>query len=82
VPTNKLFLVEHFGHTQQGERRTWGRCGVPIADWLDALHARSTAAREVSFSGYVSFAWMYNQMRTRPDDLLRCCDTYHAAHLP
>jgi hypothetical protein len=82
VPPSKLLLSEHFGHTQQGERRTWGRCGVPLKDWLAALEARSAAARDVGFGGYVSFAWMYNQMRALPADLLRCCDVYDAAQLP
>jgi hypothetical protein len=82
VPASKLILAEHFGHTQQGQRRTWGRCGVPFNDWLKALKARSAAAGDVEFGGYASFAWMYNQMRTLPADLVRCCDVYDAAELP
>jgi hypothetical protein len=82
VPAGKLLLAEHFGHTQQGERRTWGRCGVRLEDWLAGLEARSAAARSVGFGGYVSFAWMYNQMQARPADLVRCCDVYNAVTLP
>jgi hypothetical protein len=82
VPARKLLLAEHFGHTQFGERRTWGRCGVRLEDWVAALEARSAGARDVGFGGYVSFAWMYNQMRSPRADLLRCCDVYDAARLP
>ena len=82
VPANKLLVVEHFGHTRQGERRTWGRCGVRMDNWVAAIEARSAAARDVKFGGYVSFAWMYNQMGAPETDLLRCCEAYDAANLP
>jgi hypothetical protein len=82
VPARKLILAEHFGHTQRGERRTWGRCGVELNDWLAALKARSAAARDVGFGGFASFAWMYNQMHALPADLVRCCDVYDSARLP
>jgi hypothetical protein len=82
VPARKLILAEHFGHTQRGERRTWGRCGVEMNDWLAALEVRSAATRDVGFGGFASFAWMYNQMGALPADLVRCCDVYASAQLP
>jgi hypothetical protein len=82
VPGNRIFLVEHFGHTRQGKLRKWGRCGVSMDDWLTAIRVRSAAAKAVQFGGFVSFAWMYNQMNASESDLLRCCDAYLAANLP
>jgi len=82
VPRRRLFIAEHFGHTQHGPRRNWGRCGISQKNWLAAIEARSTAARDVGFAGYVSFAWMYNQMQAPRPHLLRCCKTYADARLP
>jgi hypothetical protein len=82
VPRRKLFIAEHFGHTQHGPRRNWGRCGIPEGDWVAAIEARSKAARDARFAGYVSFAWMYNQMQAPRPHLVRCCSTYADARLP
>jgi hypothetical protein len=82
VPESRLFLTEHFGHTKQVRDIRRGRCSLPLPDWLDAIDVRAAAARKVGFGGFVSFAWMYNQMKAPEEALLQCTDRYLAARLP
>lgn len=80
VPSTKLYLVEHFGQTVTNTG--WGRSGCSYAGWDNAINARSTAAHNVGFPGFVSFAWAKNAMLVSDTDLLHFEDTYRAKTLP
>lgn len=80
VPSSKIFLVEHFGQTLTNTG--WGRSGVSYAGWDNAINVRSTAAKNVGFAGFVSYAWGKNAMLTSDTDLIHFEDTYRAKPLP
>jgi hypothetical protein len=80
VPAAKIYLVEHFGQTVWNTG--WGRSGVSYAGWDNAINARSTAARNVGFAGFVSYAWAKNAMLASDADLIHFENTYTAKTLP
>lgn len=80
VPLSKLYLVEHFANTTTGTGR--GRSGVSYAGWDNAINARSTAAHNIGFAGFVSYAWGFDQMLVPDADLLHFEDTYRSKLLP
>ena len=55
VPASKLFLVEHFGWT--ASTASWGRASVLENEWHAAIAARTQAARNVGFAGFVGYGW-------------------------
>lgn len=80
VPLERLFLVEHFGGTAKGA--TWGRAGVGVPGWKNAIHARAKAARKIGFAGFVSYSWAGNQMHDPDATRLSFEDTYASEVLP
>jgi hypothetical protein len=80
VSSAKLYLVEHFGQTVTNTG--WGRSGVSYAGWDNAINTRSTAAHNVGFAGFISFAWAKNAMLASDTDLIHFEDTYRAKTLP
>ncbi|MDB6122903.1 MAG: hypothetical protein JWQ71_1896 [Pedosphaera sp.] len=80
VPLSQLYLVEHFGQTTTNTGR--GRSGVSLAGWDNAINARSTAAHNIGFAGFVSFAWEFNQMLDTDANILHFEDTYRNKVLP
>lgn len=80
VPSGKIYLVEHFGQTEWDTG--WGRSGVSYAGWDNAINARCTAARNVGFAGFVSYAWAKNAMKVSDEDLIHFESTYTAKTLP
>lgn len=80
VPLSKLFLVEHFGQTMKDTN--WGRSGVSTAGWHNAIEARSKAASQLGFAGFVSYGWGSNLMHVAPSERLSFIDTYSAQTLP
>jgi hypothetical protein len=80
VPASQIYLVEHFGQTIANTG--WGRSGCSYAGWDNAINARSTAARNVDFAGFVSFAWAKNAMQVSDADLIHFEQTYTAKTLP
>jgi hypothetical protein len=86
VPATKLYLIEHFGQTTatlpDGTPVTWGRLLVSYAGWDNAINARSTAAHNVGFAGFVSFGWDKNAMLVSDTDMIHFEDTYRAKVLP
>jgi hypothetical protein len=80
VPATKLFLGEDFQQTLAGTG--WGRDGVTADEWDQAIIARSTAARNVQFAGFISFAWGKNNMSATDAEMTRFEDTYAAQELP
>lgn len=79
VPAEKIILGEDF---QQTSGTGWGRDGVTYDEWDQAIIARSTAARNVQFAGFISFAWGKNNMNATDDELMHFEDTYAAQALP
>jgi hypothetical protein len=86
VPKSRLMLAEHFGQTStnlaDGTTVTWGRNNVSYADWDNAINARSVAARNVGYPGFLSYAWYSDTMLTPDADLLHFEDTYTSNSLP
>ncbi len=80
IPASRLMLVEHFGNTAKGTK--WGRAGVGDAGWRNAIRARSRAAREVGFAGFLSYSWASNQMEDTWQDRLGHIDAYAGQILP
>lgn len=80
VPLNRLVLVEHFGQTTPD--KTWGRAGVSVAGWHNAIEARSAAAHQIDFAGYVSYAWSWNLMHETDDNRFDFMETYVQQVLP
>jgi hypothetical protein len=80
VPSSKIYLVEHFGQTVSNTG--WGRSGCSYGGWDNAINVRSTAAHNVGFAGFLSYAWAKNAMLTSDVDLLHFEDTYRAKTLP
>ncbi len=80
VPKSRLFLFEHFGNTTAGTN--WGRSGVSAAGWNNAIKARSQAAHNLGFAGFVSYGWGGNAMHAPESDRLGFMDTYAAQTVP
>ncbi len=80
VSTTKLYLVEHFGQTVTDTG--WGRSGCSYVGWDNAINARSTAAHNVGFAGFCSYAWAKNAMLVSDTDLIHFENTYTAKTLP
>lgn len=80
VAWNRLFLGEDFAQTVAGTG--YGRSGVAAAEWDAAVIARSTAARNVGFAGFLSYAWGKNNMGAPDSDLTHFEDIYAAQTLP
>jgi hypothetical protein len=80
VPLDRLYLVEHFGGTEKGIG--WGRGGVGIPGWKNAIHARAKAAHAIGFAGFVSYAWGTNHMHDTDTVRLSFEDTYASETLP
>ena len=63
VPARRLFLTEHFGNTKRGgSGGPRGRWGIAPDTWHSVIEARCAAATASGFAGYVTYAWMYNQI--------------------
>jgi hypothetical protein len=82
VPLDRLFLVEHFGNSVDDGTNNWGRLGVSAAGWKNAIVARSTAARNLGFAGFVSYGWAQNGMQESSANRIDFEDTYAAQVLP
>jgi hypothetical protein len=80
VPWDRLILAEDFAQSTAGNG--WGRDGVDAAAWDAAITARSTAAHNLHFAGFISYAWSGNQMQASEADLVHFEQTYRAATLP
>ncbi len=80
VPKNRLFLFEHFANTDASVG--YGRGGVSVAGWHNAIKARAIAAKNVGFAGFVSYAWGGNAMHAPEADRLAFMDTYNQQQLP
>lgn len=80
VPAERLFLVEHFGQTTAD--KSWGRAGVSVAGWHNAIKARAEAAAQLGLPGFVSYAWSWNLMHAGDADRLDFMATYAAQDLP
>ncbi len=80
VSTTKMYLVEHFGQTVSNTG--WGRSGASYAGWDNAINARSTAAKNCAFAGFISYAWAKNAMLASDTDLIHFENTYTAKTLP
>jgi hypothetical protein len=77
VPTNRLFLTEHFGQTTGAGKGPRGRWGLqPDKEWRRTIEVRCGGAGDVRFAGYVTYAWMYNQMNRPSGQLVRFSKTY------
>ena len=80
VARARLMLGEHFGQTTTGT--TWGRSGVTSNEWNQAIAARSQAAKNVAFPGFLTYAWSKNAMLVSDPELLNFEDTYRTNLLP
>ncbi len=80
VPRQRLMLAEHFGHTLAGTG--WGRSGVSSNAWDQAIIARSQAALNLAFSGYLTYGWGGNAMGVSVDEMVHFEDTYRQFPLP
>lgn len=76
IPAARLFLTEHFAQTAGTGPGPRGRWGISPGDWVETIRARCEAAGSVRFSGYVTYAWMYNQMQASEAELIRFTDAY------
>ena len=59
VPSDRIFLIEHFGHTKNDQ---FGRAGIKGTDWARLIEHRAAAARRVGFKGFISYGWGGNDM--------------------
>jgi len=80
VPRAKLMLGEHFAQTTSGT--VWGRSGITSNEWDQAIAARSQAAINVAFSGFLTYAWAKNAMLVSDEELVHFEDTYRTHPLP
>jgi|GEM_PF-2390155 len=80
VSASRLFLTEYFSQSVSGTN--WGRSGVSYADWDAAINARSQAAHNVGFAGFISYAWIHNAMLVSEADMVHFEETYRANTLP
>jgi len=80
VARSKLMLGEEFSQTTNGV--SYGRAGVSSNEWDSVILARNQAAQNVSFAGFLSYAWSGNAMLVTDDELIHYEDTYRSNHLP
>ncbi len=80
VPLAKLMLGEHFGQTVAGTG--WGRSGIASNEWDQAIAARSKAAINLAFTGYLTYSWGGNGMMVSDDEMVHFEDTYRTNPLP
>ena len=76
----RLILGEHFAQSTAGNG--YGRDGAAYADWDSAIVARSTAAHNLNFNGYITYAWGKNGMLVSDAELIHFEQTYLAQTLP
>ncbi len=80
VPKPKLILGEHFAQTVAGTG--WGRSGISSNEWDQAINARSRAALNIGFTGFASYAWVYNSMLVSKEEMIHFEKTYATNPLP
>lgn len=80
VPKSRLFLFEHFGNS--GADKGWGRAGVSVAGWKNAINARAQAIGQLGFAGFVSYGWGGNEMHAPESDRLAFAQVYAAGNVP
>lgn len=80
VPKSRLFLFEHFGNSAAD--KGWGRAGVSVAGWKNAISARAQAIGQLGFAGFVSYGWGGNEMHAPESDRLDFMGIYAAGSVP
>jgi hypothetical protein len=80
IAASQLYLTEHFSQTTTGT--AWGRAGVSYAGWNNAITARSQAAHNVGFAGFVGYDWGGNPMGETEANMINFETTYAAQTLP
>jgi hypothetical protein len=80
VPKERLMILEHFGQTLPD--KGWGRAGVSHAGWRNAISARTKAAQQLDFAGYVSYAWGTNGTFETSADRQGYIELYRSFLLP
>jgi hypothetical protein len=80
VPTSRLILGEHFGQTLANTG--YGRSGVSSNNWDSAINARSQAALNAAFAGYIGYDWGNDDMGALENEMVHYEDTYAAHPLP
>jgi hypothetical protein len=76
VDPSKIIMTEHFGQTTAGTG--WGRAGLPIAEWQQAIAVRSDAIRNVGFAGFISYAWSKNGMMVSDAEMIAAEQAYRS----
>jgi hypothetical protein len=80
IPTSRLILGEHFGQTLSNAG--YGRSGVSSNNWDSAINARSQAALDAGFAGFIGYDWGGNGMDVSENEMVHYEDTYAANPLP
>jgi hypothetical protein len=80
VSTSRLILGEHFAQTLLNTG--YGRSGVSSNDWDSAIVARSLAAKNLAFGGYIGYAWDKDALNVSQDEMIHFEDTYATNPLP
>ena len=80
VSTNRLILGEHFAHSTNNTG--YGRSGVSSNDWDRAIIARSQAAKNLDFAGFIGYAWGADGMNVSQEEMIPFEDTYATNRLP
>ncbi len=80
VPTSRLILGEHFA--QSLANSGYGRSGVSSNDWDHAINARSQAALNCGYAGFIGYAWDKDDMGVSTNEMMHYEDTYAANPLP
>ena len=80
VSLARLMLVDSYADSAAATG--FGRQGVSMAGWTNAIAARAQGAHEVGFAGYVSYAWANNEMADTPATRTGFEDSYLANPLP
>ncbi len=79
VPKSRLMLGEHFGQTTSDD---WGRENVSSNAWITAINARSQAAANLAFPGFLSFAWYSDLMQVSEAEEVTDESAYTSNSLP
>ena len=80
VPVSRLFLGEDYSQTTAGT--DYGRSGVSMDDWNEAIEVRSQAIHNVGFYGSISYDWGKDAMGVLEDEMIQYEQTYRAQILP
>lgn len=80
IASSQLYLAEHFGQTTSNTG--YGRSGVSYAGWDNAIKARSQAAHNVGFAGFIGYDWGGNPMGETEANMIHFETTYAAQTLP